>query len=115
MAMHQLNGTNSTYSGRPKESTNKAKQDIADTKKRLIHEVPVEYSRKLNDNKNLIPQLPNGYLQKLVDTKKEELGIPDDVRISLKTIKNHQFRKSLTSQHPGTPSPLQEVHKIYCQ
>ncbi len=82
-------GTSSTYRGRPKGSTNKAKQDIADTKQRLMNELAVEYSMKLNDNSNSNAQLPNGHLQKLVDTKKEELGIPDDAKISLKTIKNH--------------------------
>ncbi len=57
-----------------------------------MKEAAVEYSMKLNDNKNSTSQLPDGYLQKLVDKKKEELGIPDDVKISLKTMKNRQFR-----------------------
>ncbi len=60
--------TSSTYRGRPKGSTNKAKHEIADTKKRLMNDVAVEYSMKLNDNKNSTLQLPNGYLQKLEDT-----------------------------------------------
>ncbi len=105
--------TSSTYCGRLQSSTNKAKKDIADTKKRLMNEVAVEYSMKLHDNKNSTSQLPNRYLQKLVDIKKEELGIPDDIEISLKTIKIRQFRKSFTSQYPVTPSTLQEVDKLY--
>ncbi len=57
-------------------------------------------------------RLPRGYLHKLVEIKKEELKLPGDVNVSLKTIQSCQFTKSLNLMHPGTPSPLRDIDEI---
>ncbi len=98
--------------GSPQEATPMATHELVAAKKRLINEVAIVYSAKLNGKTNTKSRLPKGYLQNLVEAKRKELQIPKDVKISLQTIQNRRYTKSLTPQHRGTPSPLQELDKL---
>ncbi|HSN66077.1 MAG TPA: hypothetical protein VLS94_05525, partial [Fusibacter sp.] len=108
--------TNGNSRGRPKGSTIKAKNDNDSLTKQVMNEVTVEYSSALDAHQANSNQkrLPIGFLEELIKKKRDELGLPDKEKISMKTIRNRREknRKSLTPKHPGTESPMAAIEQL---
>lgn len=73
--------------GRPKGTTKKQKQETAAARASLVNEAALEYSANLDSQAgDKSRRLPRGHLKKLVALKREQLKLPDNINISLKTV-----------------------------
>jgi hypothetical protein len=48
----------------------------------------------------------------MIEKKKIELGLANDVKIKVNTIRSRTSKKSVVSLHPGTPSLIKEIEVL---
>lgn len=109
---HPIEQNSKVAGGRPKGSSNDAKQQLQAKKKQAMDEITSEYAKK--QQKCTRSQLPKGTLQKLIMETKKKYGLSPEVSIPAKTIRSclHSTSKSLTPKHRGTVSPLDDLDKV---
>jgi hypothetical protein len=102
--------------GRPKGTTNLAKGELVNLKKRLTDEVTLELAELNKKKTDKNSRLANGTIAKLIETKSKELNVPKAVAstISHRTVRNRldPNRASKTPKHRGTPSPMAEIEEL---
>lgn len=79
------------------------KQSLAQLRTRVLNEVTLEHVRLHELKVNKKDRLPRGSLEKLIQQKRIQLGLPDSVKISVKTIRNRREkgRRSPCPKHRG--------------